>query len=152
MTNLTLSNVIYATPHFIARVFFVFLAQNILLHMWIIQICIIVWQINCRCESQNHWNTFIVEDDFKFISSNGLNAVRIPVGWWIASDPTPPKPYVGGSLQALDDAFKWAQYVYLHPNNNCLSLFFVVMHEKLQLEIRPADWAGLLAKVNRIDT
>ncbi|CAL5386128.1 unnamed protein product [Camellia sinensis] len=56
-----------------------------------------------------HWNTFIVEDDFNFISSNGINAVRIPVGWWIASDPTPPQPYVGGSLQALDNVFIWAQ-------------------------------------------
>jgi aryl-phospho-beta-D-glucosidase BglC (GH1 family) len=43
------------------------------------------------------------------MSSNGLNAVRIPVGWWIAQDPTPPKPFVGGSLQALDNAFTWAQ-------------------------------------------
>uniref|UniRef100_A0A0E0B9M9 Uncharacterized protein n=1 Tax=Oryza glumipatula TaxID=40148 RepID=A0A0E0B9M9_9ORYZ len=58
---------------------------------------------------REHWNTFIVEDDFKFISSNGLNAVRIPVGWWIASDPNPPAPFVGGSLQALDNAFKWAE-------------------------------------------
>ncbi|XP_043712913.1 probable glucan 1,3-beta-glucosidase A [Telopea speciosissima] len=58
---------------------------------------------------QEHWSTFIVEDDFKFISENGLNAVRIPVGWWIASDPNPPKPYVGGSLNALDNAFLWAQ-------------------------------------------
>ncbi|XP_010269195.1 PREDICTED: glucan 1,3-beta-glucosidase A-like [Nelumbo nucifera] len=56
-----------------------------------------------------HWSTFIVEDDFKFISNNGLNAVRIPVGWWIASDPTPPMPFVGGSLQALDNAFLWAK-------------------------------------------
>ncbi|CAL5383237.1 unnamed protein product [Camellia sinensis] len=56
-----------------------------------------------------HWNKFIVEDDFNFISSNGINAVRIPVGWWIASDPTPPQPYVGGSLQALDNVFIWAQ-------------------------------------------
>ncbi|RHN56069.1 putative glucan 1,3-beta-glucosidase [Medicago truncatula] len=47
----------------------------------------------------DHWSSFIVEDDFKFIARNGLNAVRIPVGWWIASDPTPPWPYVGGSLQ-----------------------------------------------------
>lgn len=62
--------------------------------------------------SQDHWRTFIVEDDFKFISQNGINAVRIPVGWWIASDPTPPQPYVGGSLKALDNAFLWAQYVY----------------------------------------
>ncbi|MBA0745998.1 hypothetical protein Gogos_008550, partial [Gossypium gossypioides] len=56
-----------------------------------------------------HWRTFIVEKDFKFISQNGLNAVRIPVGWWIASDPTPPPPFVGGSLQALDNAFQWAK-------------------------------------------
>ena len=79
--------------------------------MYIIWICMINW----RYESQNHWNTYIIEDDFKFISSNGLNAVRIPVGWWIASNPTP-KPYVEGSLQALDNAFLWAKYVYLHPN------------------------------------
>ena len=60
---------------------------------------------------QEHWSTFIVEEDFKFIAESTLNAVRIPVGWWIASDPTPPLPYVGGSLQALDNAFLWAQYV-----------------------------------------
>lgn len=65
---------------------------------------------------QEHWETFIVEEDFKFIASNGLNAVRIPVGWWIASDPTPPKPYVGGSLHALDNAFFWAKYTLLTSN------------------------------------
>ncbi|CAL9080566.1 unnamed protein product [Musa textilis] len=57
---------------------------------------------------QEHWNTFITEDDFKFISGTELNAVRIPVGWWIASDPNPPSPFVGGSLRALDNAFTWA--------------------------------------------
>ncbi|TVU42386.1 hypothetical protein EJB05_08788, partial [Eragrostis curvula] len=58
---------------------------------------------------RNHWNTFISEDDFKFVSSNGLNAVRIPVGWWIAGGLNPPAPYVGGSHQALHKAFKWAE-------------------------------------------
>ncbi|KAL8486976.1 hypothetical protein ACS0TY_023605 [Phlomoides rotata] len=58
---------------------------------------------------KEHWSTYIVEEDFKFIKKNGLNAVRIPVGWWIASDPNPPKPYVAGSLLALDNAFSWAQ-------------------------------------------
>ncbi|XP_057786082.1 probable glucan 1,3-beta-glucosidase A [Salvia miltiorrhiza] len=58
---------------------------------------------------KEHWSTYIVEDDFKFIKNNGLNGVRIPVGWWIASDPNPPKPYVAGSLQALDNAFSWAE-------------------------------------------
>ncbi|TKV94074.1 hypothetical protein SEVIR_9G270200v4 [Setaria viridis] len=58
---------------------------------------------------RSHWDTFITEDDFKFIALCGLNAVRIPVGWWIASDPNPPLPFVGGSLQALDNAFRWAR-------------------------------------------
>ncbi|KAK8692280.1 hypothetical protein V6N13_075751 [Hibiscus sabdariffa] len=58
---------------------------------------------------REHWNTFIVEKDFEFISQHGLNAVRIPVGWWIASDPTPPPPFVGGSLASLDKAFLWAE-------------------------------------------
>ncbi|CAL5332836.1 unnamed protein product [Camellia sinensis] len=65
--------------------------------------------VNAPQVMTEHWNTFIVEDDFNFISSNGINAVRIPIGWWIACDPTPPQPYVGGSLQALDNAFIWAQ-------------------------------------------
>ncbi|KAJ7945378.1 Glucan 1,3-beta-glucosidase [Quillaja saponaria] len=58
---------------------------------------------------KDHWNTYITEQDFIFMSSNGLNAVRIPVGWWIAHDPNPPKPFIGGSLAALDNAFIWAQ-------------------------------------------
>ncbi|GKV09294.1 hypothetical protein SLEP1_g20817 [Rubroshorea leprosula] len=62
---------------------------------------------------REHWKTFIVEDDFKFISKNGLNAVRIPVGWWIASDPSPPWPFVGGFLEALDNAFSWAEARFL---------------------------------------
>ncbi|AET04533.2 putative glucan 1,3-beta-glucosidase [Medicago truncatula] len=57
---------------------------------------------------RDHWKTYITEEDFRFMSENGLNAVRIPVGWWIAKDPTPPKPFVGGSLKTLDNAFTWA--------------------------------------------
>ncbi|PVH64561.1 hypothetical protein PAHAL_2G303700 [Panicum hallii] len=58
---------------------------------------------------RTHWRTFITESDFSFNASSGLTAVRIPVGWWIASDPHPPRPFVGGSLQALDNAFRWAE-------------------------------------------
>ncbi|GLJ06378.1 hypothetical protein SUGI_0037590 [Cryptomeria japonica] len=51
------------------------------------------------------------ESDFTFLSQNGINAVRIPVGWWIASDPNPLALFVGGSLKALDNAFFWAKYI-----------------------------------------
>ncbi|GKC52993.1 probable glucan 1,3-beta-glucosidase A [Tanacetum coccineum] len=60
---------------------------------------------------EDHWSTYIVEADFEFIAQNGLNAVRIPVGWWIAFDPTMPPPYVGGSRLQLNEV-----YYQLNPN------------------------------------
>ncbi|KAI3946230.1 hypothetical protein MKW92_001444 [Papaver armeniacum] len=56
-----------------------------------------------------HRNSYITREDFQFLSQHGINTVRIPVGWWITKDPNPPAPYVGGSLAALDNAFRWAQ-------------------------------------------
>ncbi|OAY85303.1 putative glucan 1,3-beta-glucosidase A, partial [Ananas comosus] len=56
-----------------------------------------------------HRDSFITASDFDFLSQCGINTVRIPVGWWIAQDPYPPAPFVGGSLAALDRAFSWAQ-------------------------------------------
>ncbi|KAF8720696.1 hypothetical protein HU200_023598 [Digitaria exilis] len=73
------------------------------------QICNGYGKANATEVLRNHRNTFITEKDFNFTASSGLNAVRIPVGWWIASDPNPPPPFVGGSLQFLDNAFSWAQ-------------------------------------------
>lgn len=61
---------------------------------------------------QEHRNNFITIDDFNFLYRHGINTVRIPVGWWIAYDPDPPPPFIGGSLEALDNAFSWAQYVF----------------------------------------
>ncbi|KAI3934934.1 hypothetical protein MKW92_013127 [Papaver armeniacum] len=57
----------------------------------------------------DHRNSYITREDFQYLSQHDINAVRIPVGWWITKDPNPPAPYVGGSLAALDNAFKWAK-------------------------------------------
>ncbi|XP_027179994.1 probable glucan 1,3-beta-glucosidase A [Coffea eugenioides] len=57
---------------------------------------------------KKHRNTFITIEDFDFLYRNGINTVRIPVGWWIAFDPNPPAPFIDGSLEALDNAFSWA--------------------------------------------
>lgn len=56
-----------------------------------------------------HRKSFVTGKDFYFLSRNSINAVRIPVGWWIAYDPDPPAPFIGGSLDTLDRAFYWAQ-------------------------------------------
>ncbi|CAA2991308.1 probable glucan 1,3-beta-glucosidase A isoform X1 [Olea europaea var. sylvestris] len=58
---------------------------------------------------KKHRNTFVTIEDFDFLYRHGINTVRIPVGWWIAFDPNPPAPFIGGSLEALDNAFLWAQ-------------------------------------------
>ncbi|KAL4388322.1 hypothetical protein GQ457_09G011120 [Hibiscus cannabinus] len=58
---------------------------------------------------ETHRRTFINATDFEFLHRNGINTVRIPVGWWIAYDPNPPAPFIGGTLEALDNAFSWAQ-------------------------------------------
>ncbi|KAK6154212.1 hypothetical protein DH2020_008460 [Rehmannia glutinosa] len=58
---------------------------------------------------KNHINSFITVEDFDFLYRHGINTVRIPVGWWIAYDPDPPPPFIRGSLEALDNAFTWAQ-------------------------------------------
>ncbi|KAH6786710.1 hypothetical protein C2S52_006262 [Perilla frutescens var. hirtella] len=58
---------------------------------------------------KEHWSTYIVEKDLDFIKKSGLNTVRLPVGWWIAHDPHPPKPFVAGSVEFVDKAFSWAE-------------------------------------------
>ena len=57
---------------------------------------------------KNHWNTWITQDDFKQIGQNGLNHVRIPIGYWAVA-PLDGDPYVQGQLDVLDQAIGWAK-------------------------------------------
>jgi glucan 1,3-beta-glucosidase len=64
-----------------------------------------------------HWRTFITQDDFAWLASIGINAVRIPVGHWIFGPGYPyhrtygknPSPFVEGGIEILDQAFDWAE-------------------------------------------
>lgn len=55
---------------------------------------------------EQHWSSWITEDDIKWLSKHGVNAVRVPLGYWIV-DPEP--PFVSGQLKYLDDLFKWCE-------------------------------------------
>ncbi|PRP77058.1 putative glucan 1,3-beta-glucosidase [Planoprotostelium fungivorum] len=67
----------------------------------------------------NHWNTFITEADFAKMSTNGINFVRLPVGWWHIYDAqggvataklnnsVSPVDYQFGGLAYIDKAFAW---------------------------------------------
>ena len=51
-----------------------------------------------------HHRTFITEDDFRWLALHHINAVRIPIGYWIFGDES---PYIG-SIERLDWAMTMA--------------------------------------------
>ncbi|KAH9838253.1 glycoside hydrolase [Rhodofomes roseus] len=70
---------------------------------------------------EQHWDTWITEDDFKAIKAAGLNHVRIPVGYWSVpitsadtSYSTDASPYVTGAWPYLLRALNWANENSVH--------------------------------------
>ncbi|KAF2145983.1 glycoside hydrolase family 5 protein [Aplosporella prunicola CBS 121167] len=56
---------------------------------------------------KTHWDTYCTEADIKKLASYGINAVRIPIGFWAYdNDDT---PYHKGSDKYLRKAIKWAR-------------------------------------------
>jgi glucan 1,3-beta-glucosidase len=55
---------------------------------------------------ENHWSTWITEDDFEEMAQYGLNFVRIPIGYW-AFQTLEEDPYVQGQVAYLDKALQW---------------------------------------------
>lgn len=49
---------------------------------------------------QNHWNSWITEDDFKLLSGVNANHIRIPVGYWAFIQPDAGEPYVSSGQKA----------------------------------------------------
>ncbi len=54
---------------------------------------------------RRHRETFITEDDFRWIRDRGLNAIRLPIGYWLLE---PDGPFVGGA-EMLDQAIDWCE-------------------------------------------
>ncbi|KAJ9119310.1 hypothetical protein QFC24_005781 [Naganishia onofrii] len=57
---------------------------------------------------QDHWGSFFDRGDFEDIAAAGLNAVRIPVGYWNIIDILDFEPYVGGAYPYIIRAVYWA--------------------------------------------
>lgn len=54
---------------------------------------------------RQHRDSFITEEDFQWLAEQGIEAVRIPVGYWLFGEA---EPYVG-TVEYLDKAFQWAE-------------------------------------------
>ncbi|THH09164.1 hypothetical protein EW145_g2215 [Phellinidium pouzarii] len=65
---------------------------------------------------QQHWDTWMTEDDFQAISAAGLNHVRIPLGYWSVpmNDSVSVSPYTPGAWPYLLRALNWAKNNSLH--------------------------------------
>lgn len=54
---------------------------------------------------QEHYKSFIKEEDFLFLAQNGINAIRIPIGYWVFGDFPPYEK----NIEYLDFAFEMAE-------------------------------------------
>ncbi|KAI5122292.1 hypothetical protein M0805_002371 [Coniferiporia weirii] len=65
---------------------------------------------------QQHWDSWITEDDFVAIKNAGLNHVRIPLGYWSVpmNDSVSVSPYTPGAWPYLLRALNWAKNNSLH--------------------------------------
>ena len=52
-----------------------------------------------------HRDTYVTEDDFRFIAENGLNMVRLPVPYFVFGD----RPPFLGCIEYVDKALDWAE-------------------------------------------
>lgn len=56
-----------------------------------------------------HRETHITKADFQRIRECGLNAVRLPFGYWAVVEPAAGEPYFGPALEYIDRAVQWAE-------------------------------------------
>lgn len=56
-----------------------------------------------------HRETFLVEDDLRRIRALGMNAVRIPFGYWVVTGPSHGDPFGGPCLEYLDKVVEWCK-------------------------------------------
>jgi len=60
-------------------------------------------------ELWHHRETHTTKADFYQIRDCGLNAVRLPVGYWTVLGAAPGEPYEGPALEYIDKAVQWAE-------------------------------------------
>ncbi|EJD48927.1 glycoside hydrolase [Auricularia subglabra TFB-10046 SS5] len=56
-----------------------------------------------------HWESWVVDDDFKAMSDAGLNHVRIPLGYWSVPQEESVAPYVPGAYPYFRNALAMAR-------------------------------------------
>jgi glucan 1,3-beta-glucosidase len=56
---------------------------------------------------EEHWSTYFVESDIAALAAAGINALRIPIGFWAYDNAN--TPYIQGADEYMDLAITWAR-------------------------------------------
>lgn len=84
-------------------------------------LCKVLGYDNAKRLLEEHYNSWITEEDFKQIQKDGFNLVRLPIGYWAWKQKTTETSYVrnitykdpyvsdGLQLEKLEHALQWAQ-------------------------------------------
>jgi glucan 1,3-beta-glucosidase len=68
-------------------------------------LCQVLGKEKASKQLKHHRETWITADDFKWLAAHGINAVRLPVGYWVAEENP---PFIMG-LETMDWAFRTAK-------------------------------------------
>lgn len=67
-------------------------------------------------EIENHWDTFITEEDFQFLQLHGIEYIRLPIPWWMwgetfeyTHDAETHNVTYGNSVYYIERAMEWAE-------------------------------------------
>jgi glucan 1,3-beta-glucosidase len=63
--------------------------------------------LNVKATLVNHWESYFTEKDVQMIAAWGMNAMRIPIGYWAYNDTG--MPYIMGADAYLEKAIGWAR-------------------------------------------
>ncbi|ORY32786.1 glycoside hydrolase superfamily [Naematelia encephala] len=72
--------------------------------------CSILGKDECLSRLEEHWDTYVTEDDFRRMANYSMNAVRIPMGYWAWTGLEDFEPYVQSQKPYLERALNWSSY------------------------------------------
>lgn len=64
-------------------------------------------QVGAHSKNHEHWNSYFTEADVHKIASWGINALRLPIGFWAYDNAD--TPYIKGADAYLEKAIGWAR-------------------------------------------
>ena len=71
-------------------------------------LCEALGPAEARRVMHKHWESWVTYEELVTLKSAGINALRIPVGYWIVA-PRPGEPYVEGGIEYLLRVCGWAK-------------------------------------------